>query len=214
MVQLSHPWNTLWNLSSNFRKKREIRRPMYLWRCNQVNGCTTLHILHIAHIAAKLLHVNWHCCYLPTNCLVWLILNARVYIHHQLNWVIHFGQPTVPEELHPFYDVCSLFTYVLHCTWSRRSTGDRTQETNYKLPDYLTCGCTCTIGADEDPRKPEPRTNTALHQNQYGRPQCGPRCQIFRTHGGSFPIRWAWLLVVFGLLWSTWSSQCWRWKEC
>ena len=89
-----------------------------------------------------------------------------------------------------------MFTCVLHCTWSRQSTGDRTQETNYKLPDYLTYGCTCTIGADQDPRKPEPRTNTALHQNQYGRPQCGPRCQIFRTHGGRFPIRWAWLLVV------------------
>ena len=137
MAKLSHPWNTLWNLSSNFRKKREIRRPMYLWRCNQVNGCTTLHILHIAHIAAKLLHVNWHCCYLPTNCLLWLILNARVYIHHQLNWVIHFGQPTVPVELHPATYVCTIFdctVYVHLCLTLYLVTAEhRRQDTGNKL---------------------------------------------------------------------------------
>lgn len=39
----------------------------------------------------------------------------------------------------------------------------RRQDTGfcYKLPGYLTHGCTCKIGTDQDPRKPEPLTNIA-----------------------------------------------------
>ena len=67
-----------------------------------------------------------------------------------------------------------------------RSAGHRIQGSG---TNYLTT-CTCKIGADQDPRKPEPRLNKALHQNQDGRAACGPSCQVFRTHGGGFPIRW------------------------
>ena len=125
----------------------------------------------------------------PQNQLSGLVESDCMNIHHQLNSVIHLTTSLLPAmyvsdsikvnlELHSTTSYLTygcghtsycvpgctwLYIYVIQCTWSR--TRRRTRETRfwYKLPDYLTHGCTCKIGADQHPRKPDPRVNIASH---------------------------------------------------